>query len=151
MEGKGEIKLPGNKEEVFNQLMDPDVLEKCIMGCKDLEKMEENKYKADLSVGIASVKGKYDATITLTNVEEPNHYTLIVHGEGNPGIVDAEGNIHLESDGANETLLHYTYTADVKGKVASIGQRMLGGVAKLIINDFFKKAKKELQRQQSAS
>ncbi|MFD2211387.1 carbon monoxide dehydrogenase subunit G [Virgibacillus halophilus] len=146
MNGKGSIKLQGNKETVFTSLLDPDVLRNCIMGCKELIQQEENVYKVDLSVGVAAVKGKYDATMRLADVSVPESYKLIVHGEGGPGFVDAEAEIHLVDVDDSKTELTYTYEAQVGGKVAAIGQRMLGGVAKLIINDFFKKIKKELER-----
>ncbi|MDY0393785.1 FAD binding domain-containing protein [Virgibacillus halophilus] len=144
MNGKGSIKLQGNKETVFTSLLDPDVLRNCIMGCKELIQQEENVYKVDLSVGVAAVKGKYDATMRLADVSVPESYKLIVHGEGGPGFVDAEAEIHLVDVDDSKTELTYTYEAQVGGKVAAIGQRMLGGVAKLIINDFFKKIKKRV-------
>ncbi|WP_080872760.1 SRPBCC family protein [Oceanobacillus timonensis] len=146
MDGKGSIKLQGNKETVFASLLNPEVLKNCIMGCKELNQQEENVYQVDLSVGVAAVKGKYDATIRLADVEAPKSYRLIVHGEGGPGFVDAEAEIQLVTVENNITELNYTYEAQVGGKVASIGQRMLSGVAKLIINDFFKKVKKELEK-----
>jgi uncharacterized protein len=145
MNGDGNIQLNGNLETVFNSLLDPEVLKNCIMGCKELEKKEDNVYLANLSVGVAAVKGKYDATIRLSELEPPNHYKLIVHGEGAPGFVDAEADINLVPIDGENTELRYTYEAAVGGKVASIGQRMLGGVAKLIIKDFFKKIKRELE------
>ncbi|MCM3397752.1 carbon monoxide dehydrogenase subunit G [Oceanobacillus profundus] len=146
MNGKGSIKLQGNRETVFTSLLNPEVLKNCIMGCKELIQQEENVYQVDLSVGVAAVKGKYDATIRLADVNAPESYRLIVHGEGGPGFVDAEAEIQLVDVDDNKTELKYTYEAEVGGKVASIGQRMLGGVAKLIINDFFKKVKKELEK-----
>ncbi len=115
------------------------MLAECIMGCKKLELVEEGKYRADLTVGIAAVKGKYDATITLADVQAPASYKLIVHGEGGPGFLDAEGQLRLTSLDDGKTALFYSYNAEVGGKVAAIGQRMLGGVAKLIIGDFFSK------------
>ena len=146
MNGKGSIKLQGNRETVFTSLLNPEVLKNCIMGCKELIQQEENVYQVDLSVGVAAVKGKYDATIRLADVNTPESYRLIVNGEGGPGFVDAEAEIQLVDVDDNKTELKYTYEAEVGGKVASIGQRMLGGVAKLIINDFFKKVKKELEK-----
>lgn len=146
MNGQGSIKLEGNKETIFTSLLDPDVLRNSIMGCKELVQQEENVYQLNLSVGVAAVKGKYDATIRLANVEAPESYKLIVHGEGGPGFVDAEADIQLVAVDDNKTELKYVYEAEVGGKVASIGQRMLSGVAKLIINDFFKKMKKELEK-----
>lgn len=146
MNGNGSIKLQGDKETVFNSLLNPEVLKNCIMGCKELVKQEENEYKVDLSVGVAAVKGKYDATIRLVDVNAPDSYKLIVHGEGGPGFVDAEAEIQLVTADDTKTELKYVYEAEVGGKVAAIGQRMLSGVAKLIINDFFKKVKKELEK-----
>lgn len=151
MEGKGKIELPGKKEQVFKEMLDSELLEKCIMGCEELHVVSENRYKADLKVGIAAVKGKYEADIEVKNIDEPNSYTLIIHGEGNPGLVDAEAHIYFEQKDDETTLITYKYEADAGGKIASIGQRMLGGVAKLVINDFFKKAKNEMKKKQDAA
>ncbi|MGF9710595.1 SRPBCC family protein [Paenibacillus naphthalenovorans] len=151
MNGSGEISLNAPIDQVWNKLMDPDVLAECIMGCKKLELVEEGKYRADLTVGIAAVKGKYDATITLADVQAPASYKLIVHGEGGPGFLDAEGQLRLTSLDDGKTALFYSYNAEVGGKVAAIGQRMLGGVAKLIISDFFKKIKKEIENDQQSA
>ncbi|HHY67096.1 MAG TPA: carbon monoxide dehydrogenase subunit G [Alicyclobacillus sp.] len=146
MNGTGEISLGASVNEVWIHLLDPDVLAKCVIGCDRLESTGESTYHADLSIGIAAVKGKYDATIALADVEELKGYRLIVHGEGPPGVVDAEGVIRLSVDGEHQTILSYEYTANVGGKIAAVGQRMLGGIAKLIINDFFKRMKKEIER-----
>ncbi|MCM3568466.1 carbon monoxide dehydrogenase subunit G [Neobacillus mesonae] len=146
MNGEGAIQLNGKVETVFTSLLDPEVLKNCIMGCNQLNKQGDNVYVADLSVGVAAVKGKYDATIRLTDLTPPNSYKLIVNGEGAPGFVEAEAEIQLVQVDDQHTELRYTYEAAVGGKVAAIGQRMLGGVAKLIIKDFFKKIKKELEK-----
>lgn len=145
MNGNGSIELRAPIEHVWNKLMDPEVLSQCIMGCKQMVLIEEGKYRAELSVGIAAVKGTYDATVSLTDVQAPKSYKLVVHGAGAPGYVNAEGLIQLSELDGGKTTLTYDYTAEVGGKVAAIGQRMLGGVAKLIINDFFKKLKKVIE------
>lgn len=150
MNGNGSIELNGSIDYVFKKLLDPKVLTECIMGCTSMELVGEGRYRADLSIGVAAVKGKYDAYITVEEVQEPYHFKLVVHGEGGPGYVDAEGIIDLEPLGDKNTLLKYTYNAEVGGKVAAIGQRMLGGVAKLVISDFFKKIRKNLEREQQA-
>jgi uncharacterized protein len=145
MNGQGTLKLDAGIERSWEVLLDPRVLEKCIMGCKSLEQETENKFHAELSIGVAAVKGKYESTIEIADIERPKHYKLIVKGEGGPGNVDAAGVIDLRPINENITELAYTYEAEVGGKVAMIGQRMLGGVAKLIIQDFFKKLSKELK------
>ncbi|RXT14027.1 carbon monoxide dehydrogenase [Ammoniphilus sp. CFH 90114] len=146
MNGKGSITLEAGVEQAWDVLLNPEVLAKCIMGCNKLELVEEGKYKADLSVGIAAVKGSYSSTIELADLEKPKRYKLIVKGEGGPGHVEATGVVDLSAVDANTTTLNYEYEAEVGGKVAMIGQRMLGGVAKLIINDFFKKFSKEVKQ-----
>ncbi|MFC4767743.1 SRPBCC family protein [Effusibacillus consociatus] len=151
MNGNGSVELNASIDHVWTKLMDPQVLAECIMGCKQLVLIEEGKYRADLSVGIAAVKGKYDATIELADVQALKSYKLIMHGEGGPGFVDAEGVIDLTAGEDGKTTLTYNYTAEVGGKVAAIGQRMLGGVAKLLINDFFKKIKKEIENEQKTA
>lgn len=149
MNGQGTLKLDAGIEKSWEVLLDPNVLEKCIMGCKKLDQEAENIYNAELSIGIAAVKGKYESTIEISDIERPKHYKLIVKGEGGPGNVEATGIIDLSPINENTTELAYTYEAEVGGKVAMIGQRMLGGVAKLIIQDFFKKLAKELKRIES--
>lgn len=151
MNGSGSVELRATIEQVWAKILNPAVLSECILGCKELVLIEEGKYRADLAVGIAAVKGKYDATIQLADVEEFKSYRLVVRGEGAPGFVEAEGLIELIPAEEGTTTLTYSYKAEVGGKVASIGQRMLGGVAKLLISDFFKKMKKEIENEQKTA
>ena len=145
MEGKGSLNLPAGIEQSWDVLLDSEVLKRCIMGCKKLELVEENKYEADISMGVASVKGDYSTTIELANINKPISYQMIVKGEGGPGSIEAIADITLESVDENNTVLSYSCEAEVGGKVAMVGQRMLGGVSKLVIKDFFKKFGKELK------
>ncbi|MEI2472649.1 carbon monoxide dehydrogenase subunit G [Peribacillus frigoritolerans] len=145
MEGKGSLNLPAGIEKSWDVLLDSEVLKRCIMGCKKLELVEENKYEADISMGVASVKGDYSTTIELGNINKPISYQMIVKGEGGPGSIEAVADITLESVDENNTVLSYSFEAEVGGKVAMVGQRMLGGVSKLVIKDFFKKFGKELK------
>ncbi|MCK2016228.1 SRPBCC family protein [Peribacillus frigoritolerans] len=146
MEGKGSLNLPAGIEKSWDVLLDSEVLKRCIMGCKKLELVEENKYEADISMGVASVKGDYSTTIELANINKPISYQMIVKGEGGPGSIEAVADITLESVDENNTVLSYSFEAEVGGKVAMVGQRMLGGVSKLVIKDFFKKFGKELKK-----
>ncbi|MFE4241658.1 SRPBCC family protein [Peribacillus butanolivorans] len=146
MEGKGSLNLPAGIEQSWDVLLDSEVLKRCIMGCKKLELVEENKYEADISMGVASVKGDYSTTIELANIYKPISYQMIVKGEGGPGSIEAVADITLESVDENNTVLSYSFEAEVGGKVAMVGQRMLGGVSKLVIKDFFKKFGKELKK-----
>lgn len=149
MEGKGNLQLPAGLTQSWDVLLDKDILKKCIMGCEKLDLVDENKYEAEITMGVAAVKGDYKSTIVLSNLEKPRGYRMTVEGVGGPGSVKAVADINLEPLDENTTLLSYTYEAEVGGKVAMVGQRMLGGVAKLIIKDFFKKFGKELKKNES--
>lgn len=146
MEGKGKISLPASVEQSWDVLMDSEALKNSIMGCKKLEVVGEYKYEADISMGVAAVKGDYFAKIELTNMERPDKYRMIIKGDGASGSIEAIADVSLEAVDETKTTLYYTYEAEVGGKVAMVGQRMLGGVAKLIIKDFFKKFEKELKK-----
>lgn len=146
MNGSGKVTLNASVEKAWDVLLDPQALKNCIMGCTKLESIEENKYEALLSIGIAAVKGKYESIIEIADAQKPNHYKLIVKGEGGPGSVEAVGAVDLVPVDENKTELRYKFDAEVGGKVAMVGQRMLSGVAKLIIQDFFKKFNKELAK-----
>ncbi|MBY6277315.1 SRPBCC family protein [Symbiobacterium thermophilum] len=150
MNGSGKVALNAGIEKAWEVLLNPQALKNCIMGCTKLETVGENKYEAVLSIGIAAVKGKYESTIEIADIQKPNHYKLIVKGEGGPGSVEATGVVDLIPIDENTTELQYTYDAEVGGKVAMVGQRMLNGVAKLIIQDFFKKFNKELAKSEQS-
>jgi carbon monoxide dehydrogenase subunit G len=150
MEGKGKISLPATVEQSWEVLMDPEALKNSIMGCKKLDVVGEYKYEADISMGVAAVKGDYFSTIELTNIEKPDKYRMIIKGDGSSGSIEAIADVSLEAVDETKTTLHYTYEAEVGGKVAMVGQRMLGGVAKLVIKDFFKKFEKELKKVESS-
>jgi carbon monoxide dehydrogenase subunit G len=150
MNGSGKVTLNAGVEKAWDVLLDPQALKNCIMGCTKLEPIEENKYEALLSIGIAAVKGKYESTIEIADAKKPNHYKLVVKGEGGPGSVEATGSVDLVAIDENKTELQYSYDAEIGGKVAMVGQRMLNGVAKLIIQDFFKKFNKELAKSEQS-
>lgn len=145
MQGNGSVELPAEIEQSWNALMDPEILKECIMGCKEIYLIDKDKYQAEITMGVAAIKGNYTSTIELLNLDKPNKYTLIVHGKGNAGSIDATANITLEEIDENNTMLTYEFEAEVGGKVAMVGQRMLGGVSKMIINGFFKKISRSLK------
>lgn len=149
--GNGKVSFPGRREEVMDQLQDPGVLKESIMGCRKLTELEKNKYQAELEIGVPGVKGMYEAVLIIEEGAYPKHCQMIVQGEGKPGSVEAAGEIKLTSRKNGETMLHYSYTASVEGTVASLGKPVLNGAAKVIISDFFKKAKKEIVKGQEGN
>ncbi len=135
-EGKYNFKAP--REKVWQVLLDPKILAQCMPGCEDLKEIGPDQYEANVKVGIAAVKGTYKAKISIKDKQPPSHYVLSGQGSGGPGFMQGDMVIDLEQEGG-ETLLKYSTDAKVGGLIAGVGQRMIGGIAKMMIDQFFKK------------
>ena len=134
IEGTHKIQAP--RERVFQALTNPAVLQKCIPGCEHLEKTAENQYGAKLSAAVGTIKSVFTATVILDELAPPSHYKLIVDGKGQPGFVKGSGGFDLEEqDGGTE--IKYSGEVNVGGLLASVGQRMLQGTAKMMASKFF--------------
>ncbi len=126
------------RERVWQVLLDPKVLAQCVPGCESLNEIAPDKYEAIMKVGVASVKGTYKGKVSIKDKQAPSHYVLSGEGSGGPGFMQGDVAVDLEEkDG--QTLLKYSTDAKVGGLIASIGQRMLNGVAKMMLDQFFKK------------
>ena len=123
-------------ERVWNLLMDPAVLSSCIPGCERFEPTGDDRYTVTLTVGIAAITGTYSGSVHLVDQMPPTSYRLVVEGQGKPGFVKGSSAVVLKADGdATEV----TVTADVQtgGMIARVGQRLIGGVAKMMMDRFF--------------
>jgi carbon monoxide dehydrogenase subunit G len=98
-------------------------------GCEKLEAVEENKYKGILNVKVGPVQGKFEGLVTISEVNPAVGYTIQVDGRGAAGFMKGVGQVQLEDQGAN-TLIHYGGDAQVGGRIASVGQRLLDTTAK---------------------
>lgn len=126
------------RDRVWQFLLDPKIMVQCMPGCESMNEVAPDQYEAVMKVGIASVKGTYKGKVSIKEKQAPSHYVLSGEGSGGPGFMQGDVSIDLEeSDG--KTLLKYSTDAKVGGLIASIGQRMLNGVAKMMVDQFFKK------------
>ena len=138
------MKIEGNytfdapQAKVWDVLLDPKVLAQCLPGCEGLNETGPDQYEATMKVGIAAVKGTYKGKVTIKDKQPPTHYVLSGQGSGGPGFIQGDMAVDLEESNG-KTALKYSADAQVGGLVASIGQRMLGGVGKMMIDQFFKK------------
>ncbi|HYG60872.1 MAG TPA: carbon monoxide dehydrogenase subunit G [Symbiobacteriaceae bacterium] len=121
---------------VWAALNDPAVLQACTPGCKQLTATGEDSFAAVLELGIAAIKGQYKGSLQIAEKQAPVAYRLMIRGEGGPGFVSSSLLISL-AEHEQGTLLTYEGTADVGGTIARVGQRVLGGVAKLLMGQFF--------------
>lgn len=117
---------------VWDALMDPTILAMALPGGEALEKVGENEYKAALKVRVGPVQGKFDGSIELSEINEPESYHMQVSGQGAPGFVNGGGDVRLEDAGA-ETVMHYSGDVQVGGKIAGVGQRLIDSTAKSMI------------------
>ena len=143
-EGKVYLKIEGSytfhapRERVWQILLDPKVMAQCMPGCESMTEVAPDQYEAVMKVGIASVKGTYKGKVTLKDKQPPAHYILSGEGSGGPGFMQGDVAIDLEEHNG-QTVLRYSTDAKVGGLIASIGQRMINGVAKVMVEQFFKK------------
>jgi uncharacterized protein len=140
---EGKYEFEADRQLVWNTLQDIEVLSSITPGSKGLEEIEENTFHTALAVKVGPVNGKFEATIELADVNEPESYKLIINGKGPAGHVTGEGEIHLEQDGTT-TVMNYAGDAKVGGKIAAVGQRLLDVAAKQIAKKSLKQLAKRV-------
>ena len=135
--GDGEATVVAPAERVWVMLLDPATLQTVIPGCHHVEKISDSHFRADVTIGIGPVKGRYRAEVKLSDLDPPRAVTLGGSAEGALGFGHGEGRINLVPNQNGTTTLRYVYNAAIGGKVASIGGRLLDGAARMIIGQFF--------------
>jgi uncharacterized protein len=139
MDMNGSQRIEASREVVYAALNDVGVLRQCIPGCDSVERTSENELNAKVTLRIGPVKASFSGKVTLSDLDPPNGYTI--SGEGNGGMAGfAKGGakVSLEADG-EATILHYTVNAEIGGKLAQLGSRLIDGTAKKLAGDFFEK------------
>lgn len=136
MKLEGAYDVPAPRQKVYEAFLDPNLLRKAIPGCEKLEAVAPDEYKATMKVGVGGVKGTFEGKVRLTDKQPPESYKMGVEGSGGPGFIRGETLITLtETDGG--TRVSYSADVQVGGLIASVGQRMLGGVSKMMADKFF--------------
>src|SRR6185436_4166449 len=134
IESTYEIHAP--RERVFAALVEPEVLQRAIPGCESLEKTGENTYNASIKAGVGSIKGTFKGQVRLEDMRPPEHYRIVVEGQGAVGFAKGAADFDLEEkDGG--TLIRYSGEMQTGGTIAAVGQRMIQGAAKMMAAKFF--------------
>ena len=136
LQAQGSVDIAATPQQVFAVLLDPNALARVIPGCHALESTGPNRYRADVTVGVGLVKARYEANIELSEIDAPRSLRLAGSGRSSLGIGAGDGTVRLEAT-ATGTKLHYDYRAQVGGKVAMVGSRMLEGAARIIVAQLF--------------
>jgi carbon monoxide dehydrogenase subunit G len=142
----GQYILPGPPTKVWELLTDPVRLAKLLPGCERLDPDGPDRFKAAVKFGIAAISGNYSGTVEFAEKKQPKSMRMKFSGKGVPGFVDGTGHIEL-AEKSGQTELRYTGEAQVGGMIAAVGQRMIEGAARKIVDQFFNAAVEELKKE----
>lgn len=145
----GKQELPFDRARVWDYLNDPDVLRICTPGCESFRPMETDTYEAAIRVGIGPVSGVYQGKMAIVDKNPPESYSIVASGQSALGSPDLRCDIRL-GENQNDTVVVYQADVTVSGMLAGLGQRVLGGVAKILVSQFFGNLKKEIQRREGS-
>jgi carbon monoxide dehydrogenase subunit G len=139
MDLTGEYRIPAPRETVWAALNNPEILKACIPGCEELNKTSDTELVAKVVAKIGPVKAAFGGKVTLSDLDPPNGYTITGEGQGGAaGFAKGGAKVRLEpADGGTVTVLHYAADAQIGGKLAQIGSRLVEGTAKKLADEFF--------------
>jgi len=145
MELQGERLIPAPVAQTWQALIDPEVLKACIAGCESLERTGDDSFTALVAVRVGPVSARFKGNLKLTNVQAPNSYTIDFDGQGGvAGFGKGSADVALTAEGA-QTRLKYAARAQVGGKMAQVGSRLIDAAAGKIAEDFFSAFEANLQ------
>ncbi len=137
MDMTGEYRIAAPRQAVWEGLNDPAILQSCIPGCESLEKTGDNEFKATVRIKIGPVSARFGGKVTLMDLDPPNGYRIVGEGSGGAaGFAKGGATVKLESDGS-DTILRYTADAQVGGKLAQVGSRLIEGTSQKLAGEFF--------------
>jgi hypothetical protein len=141
MQMRDEIRIAAPRARVFEALNDPAILRQCIPGCEELEQVSDNELAATVTAKVGPVKAKFNGAVTLSDIVAPESYTITGQGKGGAaGFAKGGARVQLAEDG-DGTLLSYDVNAEVGGKIAQLGGRLIDAAARSFAKDFFGKFK----------
>lgn len=139
MDMNGSQRIEASRELVYAALNDVDVLKQCIPGCESIEKTSDNEMNAKVTLRVGPVKASFTGKVTLSDFDPPNGYTITGEGSGGmAGFAKGSAAVKLEADG-DATILHYTVKAEIGGKLAQLGGRLIDATATKLAGEFFEK------------
>ncbi len=136
LEGTYEIRAP--RQKVWDAFLDTERVRQAIPGCEKMESLGNDEYKAVLKVGVGAVKGTFEGKVRLADKKPTDSYRLLAEGSGAPGFVRSDTLITFTDSGGG-TRVSYSADVQIGGLVAGVGQRMIGGVSKMMADQFFNK------------
>lgn len=138
IEVAGERTVASERQALWTLLNDPEVLKDCIPGCNTVHALGEDRYEMGLKLQVGSVSGSYLGTVATRDKREPECFVLDVEGQGSIGFMKGSCRFELAAVDGGSTLVQYQGSGEVGGVVAGVGQRVLSGIAKFLVGQFFK-------------
>jgi 2-furoyl-CoA dehydrogenase large subunit len=148
LHAKGQVDIPSTPQQVYDTLLNPKALARVIPGCHSLQADGPNQYRADVTLGVGFIKARYSVQLQLSELNPPHSLCLAGSGQSHMGTGAGQGRVQL-SPTAKGTSLTYDYQAQVGGKVAMVGSRMLEGASRLIIGQLFESLARQVQSTQA--
>jgi carbon monoxide dehydrogenase subunit G len=142
----GEVQLAASRDTVWAKLNDPAVLKSCVPGCEQLDKTSDTEFQAVASIKVGPVKARWKGKVRLSDLDPPNGYRISGEGEGGVAGFAKGGATVALADKDGGTLLTYNVEAQIGGKLAQLGQRLINGAAKKTADDFFANFAKAVQQ-----
>lgn len=140
MDMSGSERIEAPVETVWQALNDPEILRQAIPGCESLEKTSDTNMTAKVVLKIGPIKAKFEGAVELQNLNPPHSYTIAGEGKGGlAGFAKGGADVSLAADGADATILTYTVKAEVGGKIAQLGSRLIDSTSKKLAGEFFSK------------
>jgi len=147
MEMNDEIRIEAPRARVYEALNDPDILKECIPGCEELIKHSDTDLEAKVTLKIGPVKAKFGGKVTLDQSNAPGRFSLTGEGSGGvAGFAKGKADVELAEDG-DATILSYAAKADVGGKIAQLGSRLINSTANRLAGQFFEKFRQEVEKE----
>jgi hypothetical protein len=151
MDMTGEYRIPAPRAQVWAALNDPLILKASIPGCESLERVSDHEFAATVATKVGPVRAKFNGQVTLTDLNPPESYKISGEGKGGAaGFAKGGADVRLVEESAEVTVLSYTAKADVGGKLAQLGSRLIDATAKKMADEFFENFRRQLTAPEAA-
>lgn len=143
MEISGEYRIKGTRQAVWNVLDDPDSLAKAIPGVDRLVVERPDLYRAEMSVGVGFIRGRFKGMVEITEKLEPESFRMVMTGKGTAGSISGSGTVKLTEAGAQETVANVTGDVKLSGLLGRAGNKTIRNVAHAVMQQFFQNVEKQ--------
>ena len=151
MDMTGEYRIPAPREQVWAALNDPEILKASLPGCESLERVSDQEFAATVAAKVGPVRAKFNGQVRLSDLNPPESYKISGEGKGGAaGFAKGGADVRLAEESAAVTVLSYTAKADVGGKLAQLGSRLIDATAKKMADEFFENFRRQLTAPEAA-